>query len=119
MNSFKLTPFWNCTLLRAMTNSLKNQLHILLLYTVYQCLAIVVIRNNYAFVKGEIVFPKLPTHMRASRFFDRNPDKVKYIDLHLSLMNRSMASITSLLHKNPGIFEEKVEETLLPVQIYV
>ena len=44
MNSFKLTPFWNCTLLRAMTNSLKNQLHILLLYTVYQCLAIVVIR---------------------------------------------------------------------------
>ena len=48
MNSFKLTPFWNCTLLRAMTNSLKNQLHILLLYTVYQCLAIVVIRKNYA-----------------------------------------------------------------------
>ena len=47
MNSFKLTPFWNCTLLRAMTNSLKNQLHILLLYTVYQCLAIVVIRKTY------------------------------------------------------------------------
>ena len=47
MNSFKLTPFWNCTLLRAMTNSLKNQLHILLLYTVYQCLAIVVIRLIY------------------------------------------------------------------------
>ena len=36
--------FLELHLLRAMTNSLKNQLHILLLYTVYQCLAIVVIR---------------------------------------------------------------------------
>ena len=52
MNSFKLTPFWNCTLLRAMTNSLKNQLHILLLYTVYQCLAIVVIRKGYIPLKS-------------------------------------------------------------------
>ena len=37
-----------------MTNSLKNQLHILLLYTVYQCLAIVVIRKDYRVAKKQI-----------------------------------------------------------------
>ena len=95
MNSFKLTPFWNCTLLRAMTNSLKNQLHILLLYTVYQCLAIVVIRSTF-----ETIYLR-PTNGRADDQLRRN-HSVQYFAYPEYPWHR-------LRDETPGMYETYVD----------
>jgi len=59
--------------------------------------------NSYAFRYRDGLYSQLVSHVHASRYFDRNPERVKFVDQHLSLMNRSIASQTSLNWEKPGI----------------
>jgi hypothetical protein len=60
--------------------------------------------NNYALVKAPGAKPLLRDHTRASRWFLDHPrDRLVVLDAHLSLMNRTLASQTSLGYKRPRI----------------
>ena len=59
--------------------------------------------NSYAFRYHDRHFSLLNSHVHASHYFDQNPGRVKFVDQHLSLMNRSVASQTALNWKRPGI----------------
>lgn len=52
--------------------------------------------NNYAVVLRSDTAPLTNNHMRASRWFIAHPRAVKRLDEHLSVMNRSLAPVTSL-----------------------
>lgn len=53
--------------------------------------------NNYAAIKGPENRDVLATHTRASEWFKRpEPARVKWIERHLSIANRTLASKTSL-----------------------
>src|SRR5690606_28381807 len=64
--------------------------------------------NNYAVVKNENLLPLLRSHIAASGYFDSEKEKVKRIDGHLSIMNRTLASQTSLGWKKPGITKREL-----------
>jgi hypothetical protein len=66
--------------------------------------------NNYAFVNEENLDRQLSNHLGASHYFDQNPARVKYLDKRLSLMNRSMASQTSLNPTRPGISSRRLKK---------
>lgn len=55
--------------------------------------------NNYAVVKCEELSALPPSHMTASKWFDANPGRVIKLDRQLSVMNRSLASQTTLGHR--------------------
>jgi hypothetical protein len=52
--------------------------------------------NNYALVMGADTTPLLDSHMGASRWFVAHPSAVVRLGEHLSVMNRTLASQTSL-----------------------
>jgi hypothetical protein len=52
--------------------------------------------NNYAVVMEDGAGPLIGSHVKASRWFVANPHAVKRLDRHLSVMNRTLASQTSL-----------------------
>ncbi len=52
--------------------------------------------NNYAVVMGSESAPLIDNHMHASRWFLAHPPRVKRLGERLSIMNRSLASTTSL-----------------------
>ncbi len=64
--------------------------------------------NNYAVVKNDSLLHLLKSHVAASEYFDSEKDKVKLIDGHLSIMNRTLASQTSLGWKKPGISKREL-----------
>ena len=57
--------------------------------------------NNYAVVMCSEMAPFIDKHVQASRWFVAHPAAVKRIDEHLSVMNRTLASKTSLWKKPP------------------
>jgi hypothetical protein len=58
--------------------------------------------NNYAFVKNPGVEPLLRSHMAASRWVEsQGSGQVKKIGRRLSIMNRTLGSLTSLAFKRP------------------
>jgi hypothetical protein len=60
--------------------------------------------NNYAMVKGPGAKPLLESHLRASHWLENEePGGLTRIDRRLSVMNRSLASITSLAAGKPSI----------------
>jgi hypothetical protein len=64
--------------------------------------------NNYAFIKNDSELPLLMSHVSASGYFDSHEEKVKRIDGHLSLMNRTIASQTSLEWRKPVITKREL-----------
>jgi hypothetical protein len=64
--------------------------------------------NNYAFIKNDRLVPLLMSHVSASGYFDSEKEKVKRIDGHLSLMNRTIASQTSLEWRKPTITKREL-----------
>jgi len=52
--------------------------------------------NNYAVVEGAVPPVLADNHARASEWFGAHADRVQTIDAPLSLMNRTLASITTL-----------------------
>ena len=66
--------------------------------------------NNYAFIKDDKLVPFVYDHMPASRYFDREREKVKFIDMYLSVMNRSLASQTSLAWGESTITKRELKE---------
>ena len=54
------------------------------------------ITNNYAVTMGPTAAPLIDSHIDASRWFVANPGAVRRLDDHLSVMNRTLASQTSL-----------------------
>jgi hypothetical protein len=60
--------------------------------------------NNYAIVKDADTKPLLASHLRASRWVESAAaESVKRIDRRLSLINRTLASQTALLHPSPSL----------------
>ena len=57
--------------------------------------------NNYAVVMCSEMAPFIDKHVQAGRWFVAHPAAVKRIDEHLSVMNRTLASKTSLWKKPP------------------
>lgn len=57
--------------------------------------------NNYAFVNGAVPPRILDSHMRASDWFVGHPAEVRRLDAPLSVMNRSLASVTTLVYGGP------------------
>jgi len=55
--------------------------------------------NNYAVMMSGDAVPLLDNHMKASRWFIAHPAAVKRLDERLSIMNRTLASTTSLWSK--------------------
>ena len=55
--------------------------------------------NNYAVVLRSDTAPMIGSHIQASRWFMAHPRAVKRLDEHLSVMNRTLASRTSLWSK--------------------
>jgi hypothetical protein len=51
--------------------------------------------NNYAVVNGPAAAPCVNSHVVASGWFTAHPEHVRWLDAHLSVMNRTMASQTS------------------------
>ena len=51
---------------------------------------------NYALVKGDGTEPLVVSHIQASDWFGAHPEKVLKVDRHLSLINRSLASRSTL-----------------------
>jgi hypothetical protein len=64
--------------------------------------------NNYALVKSAATLPLLANHVVASEYFDRAADQVKWVDGRLSVMNRTLASQTSLGFKRPMITRDEL-----------
>lgn len=54
------------------------------------------ITNNYAYREGAVPPDAFENHMAASRWFAAHADRVRVLDLSLSVMNRSLASRTTL-----------------------
>jgi hypothetical protein len=54
------------------------------------------ITNNYAVAMGHAAAPLIESHMTASHWFVANPGAVQWLEDHLSVMNRTLASQTSL-----------------------
>jgi hypothetical protein len=52
--------------------------------------------NNYAVIKSPESKPLFVLHVNAHKWFLRHPEKVVRLDRHLSVMNRTLASRTSL-----------------------
>ena len=59
--------------------------------------------NNYAAVKDEARLPLIRNHMLASRYVDTGGPRVKRLPGRLSVMNRTLASQTSLGWKRPRV----------------
>jgi hypothetical protein len=59
--------------------------------------------NNYAVVKKDRMVPLAYDHVKASEHFDGRPQSIVKIDKALSLMNRTLASQTTMAWKRPGI----------------
>lgn len=59
--------------------------------------------NSYALVKRDAMRHPLMSHVAASAYFDGQPNEVKRIGRHLSMMNRSLASQTSMGWRKPGV----------------
>ena len=58
--------------------------------------------NNYAFVKDSGAETLLRSHVAASRWVEsQEPERTKKIERRLSIMNRTLASVTSLAFKRP------------------
>ena len=64
--------------------------------------------NNYALVKNDRALPLLMSHVKASDYFDSQKEKVKRIDGHLSIMNRTLASQTSMSWRKPSITKREL-----------
>ena len=56
------------------------------------------ITNNYAVKMSPAAAPLIENHMIASHWFVANPGAVRRLEDHLSVMNRTLASQTSLAH---------------------
>src|SRR5262249_14893955 len=54
-------------------------------------------------VNNDAMRQPLMSHVAASGYFDTHPREVKRIGRHLSLMNRSLASQTSMGWRKPGV----------------
>lgn len=54
------------------------------------------ITNNYAVTMSPTAAPLIDSHINASHWFVANPGAVRRLDDHLSVMNRTLASQTSL-----------------------
>jgi hypothetical protein len=54
------------------------------------------ITNNYAVTMSPAAAPLIDSHVNASHWFVANPGAVRRLDDHLSVMNRTLASQTSL-----------------------
>lgn len=79
--------------------------------------------NSYAFINNPTLPPALySSHTKASEYFDQYSSKVKKISNHLSIMNRTMASQTSMhwgkacisrrrLTKNYYLYRDMYENT--------
>lgn len=59
--------------------------------------------NNYALVKAPGTEALLASHVRASKWFESHAEHVRWIDRRLSLMNRTLASQTTLRPLKPSI----------------
>ena len=59
--------------------------------------------NNYALVKGPGTEALSASHVRASEWFESRAERVRWIDRRLSLMNRTLASQTTLRPLKPSI----------------
>ena len=64
--------------------------------------------NNYALVKSDDMLLPLRNHVVASAYFNEEPKKVKRITRHLSLMNRTLASQTSMGWKGPTVTKREL-----------
>lgn len=65
--------------------------------------------NNYAMVKGPEIQALLRKHTHASLWFESNMNSaVKEIGEPLSIMNRTLGSVTSLAQKRPPFAREKL-----------
>lgn len=64
--------------------------------------------NNYAFIKNDSELPLLMSHVVASGYFDSQKEKVKRIDGCLSIMNRTLASQTSLGGGKPSFTKREL-----------
>ena len=64
--------------------------------------------NNYALVKCDKFLPLLKSHEEASAYFDGEKENLRWIDKHLSIMNRTLASQTSLAWKKPRISKREL-----------
>lgn len=82
--------------------------------------------NNYAFINNQsLLSTQCFKHTKASAYFDQNGAKVKQLPDHLSMMNRTIASQTSMnwrkarisnrrLIKNYYLYRDMYKNTLLP-----
>lgn len=59
--------------------------------------------NNYAVIKTPEAKPLADNHIRASEWFWENESSIRKISDHLSIMNRTLASQTSLTFQRPSI----------------
>jgi hypothetical protein len=57
--------------------------------------------NAYAVVKDRATDDTVINHVRASDWFDANPERVRHINARLSLANRTLGSITTLRRAGP------------------
>src|SRR5262249_5732530 len=59
--------------------------------------------NSYALVKNDAMRRPFVSHVAASGYVDDHPREVKRLGRHLSIMNRSLASQTSMGWRRPGV----------------
>jgi hypothetical protein len=59
--------------------------------------------NNYAILKTNDVRALVVNHVAASAYFDEHASEVKRLPRHLSLMNRTLASQTSMAWRKPTV----------------
>jgi hypothetical protein len=69
--------------------------------------------NNYAIVKSPESEPLFRSHIRASEWFLSHPESIKVVDTRLSVMNRTLASRTSLGLMRPETCKAIRQSTLL------
>ena len=69
--------------------------------------------NNYAIVKSHHNEPLFRSHIRASEWFQSRPEEAKEVGTGLSLMNRTLASRTSLGLMRPETCKVIRQRTLL------
>ena len=69
--------------------------------------------NNYAVLKSNYSEPLFRSHIRASEWFQSHPEDVREVGTGLSVMNRTLASRTSLALMHPETCKVIRQRTLL------
>jgi hypothetical protein len=69
--------------------------------------------NNYAILKSHHSEPLFRSHIRASEWFQSHPEEIKELGSGLSIMNRTLASRTSLALTRPETCKTIRKRTLL------